>query len=62
MEKNDPNIKSRPFPKEEPENEKQKDKPKGAFMEALGRIGYSVWIIVMIVGGVLAFLLSLLLV
>lgn len=62
MEKNDPNIKNQPLPKEETGNKEQEDKPKGSFMQALGRIGYSVWLIVMIVGGVLAFLISILLV
>ena len=62
MEKNDPNIKSQPLPAKEKANKNQEEKPKGSFREALGRIGYSVWIIVMIVGGALAFLLSLLLV
>lgn len=42
-----------------PEKKKEKEKP--SVKSFFGKVGYSVWIIVMVVGGILAFLVSLLL-
>lgn len=59
MEKNDQNIK--PQTRTEENKDEVQPKEKSSFREFLGRIGYSVWITVMVIGGILAFLASLLL-
>ncbi|SDL54162.1 hypothetical protein SAMN04488034_10595 [Salinimicrobium catena] len=54
-EKSDP-----PFPTEE-NAASSGDKNKKSFLEGLKKVGFSVWIAVMVIGGILAFLTSLLL-
>ncbi|HEY9184732.1 MAG TPA: hypothetical protein VIM94_05365 [Salegentibacter sp.] len=58
MEKDDQNIKPRTHKEE---NKDEESKKESSFREFVGRIGYSVWITVMVIGGILAFLASLLL-
>lgn len=36
------------------------EKPKNAFIRFFSKMGYSIWIAVMVVGGIIAFLISLL--
>ena len=59
MEKNDQNIKPQTPNKE---NKREESKERSSFREFVGRIGYSVWITVMVIGGLLAFLASLFLI
>lgn len=49
-----------PFPKEEGTDSSKKESKK-SFLDILKKVGFSVWLTVMVIGGVLAFLTSLLL-
>lgn len=49
-----------PFPKEGSADTSGK-KEKKSFLEMLKKVGFSVWLAVMVIGGILAFLTSLLL-
>ena len=55
-----PNKSDAPFPKEGGDESAGK-KDKKSFLDIIKKVGFSVWLAVMVIGGILAFLTSLLL-
>ncbi|WP_282017552.1 hypothetical protein [Salegentibacter mishustinae] len=54
-------VETRETSKEAQSNsETDQEKPKNAFTRFFSKMGYSIWIAVMVVGGIIAFLISLL--